>query len=390
MRCDDLLRQTSALPLSQSSAAMCAFKASDARDRIFATLRLAVIQQTSIQPPVADYSLTVQEVYTNAARYFIDVYKGPELWGVGNRHSTKTIPGLPSWAPDFTRRWDMQENPLLESVPAFASFIQARPTTTPTSLYVDAYMMDKIFSRISITRETDAYSIVKSMAQALARCGRRVYEGRGASGKKGEIGREKKSSRSKAMVFRRPKRVNTKRLPDTTDEDTEEDNKAQTNGQALLTAIFTQNGVSAEEHAEAAAFLAWKLSTDKDIPKSARKPPVYLQSLVAAWETRSQARKDFDLTICQKMEGRLRYDADLVYTEKGNFGLTNKGEAEEGMAIALVGGSRYLTLLRERKDDSQERWYEYVDRVFMDHLDGNIKTLDQIDKNAIIERLEIR
>lgn len=68
----------------------------------------------------------------------------------------------------------------------------------------------------------------------------------------------------------------------------------------------------------------------------------------------------------------------------------NKGEAEEGMAIALVGGSRYLTLLRERKDDSQERWYEYVDRVFMDHLDGNIKTLDQIDKNAIIERLEIR
>ncbi|EMR63213.1 hypothetical protein UCREL1_9834 [Eutypa lata UCREL1] len=173
------------------------------------------------------------------------------------------------------------------------------------------------------------------------------------------------------MVFRRPKRVNTKRLPDTTDEDTEEDNKAQTNGQALLTAIFTQNGVSAEEHAEAAAFLAWKLSTDKDIPKSARKPPVYLQSLVAAWETRSQARKDFDLTICQKMEGRLRYDADLVYTEKGNFGLTNKGEAEEGMAIALVGGSRYLTLLRERKDDSQERWYEKVG----DPLRGGYHTL---------------
>lgn len=50
---------------------------------------------------------------------------------------------------------------------------------------------------------------------------------------------------------------------------------------------------------------------------------------MAAWTARSR-RKGFDLHVCREMEDLLWNGRDLVYTEKGLFGLTNAGEAREG------------------------------------------------------------
>ena len=91
------------------------------------------------------------------------------------------------------------------------------------------------------------------------------------------------------------------------------------------------------------------------------------------------------------MELCLRWGWDLVYTARGHFGLAFQGEAEEGMSIALLDTVTDPCLLRDNNSDAQaERWYEYVDRVFIDYTTTEVKSLEEIDERAKTERLEIR
>jgi hypothetical protein len=63
---------------------------------------------------------------------------------------------------------------------------------------------------------------------------------------------------------------------------------------------------------------------------------------------------------------------------------------EKGLVAAILGGANNIALLRERGKAS-ERWYQYVDRLFMPDLEkSNIEKLEDLDKDAKIERLEIR
>ncbi|KAI1371190.1 ankyrin repeat-containing domain protein [Hypoxylon crocopeplum] len=385
VRCDDILRQSGQLELSQTSSAMTVFEASDARDKIFATLRLTSVRGASIKRPVADYTLTVQEVYTNATRYFVDIYQGMEVWNVSHRSSTKTTPNLPSWVADFTRpEDDLYLNPFPNSAPAYRTFIKGRTTTTPISLHIDGCLVDKVAFRVPITKETDVYGIVKPAVQALARHGRSVYDpylGRNKTNKKPAT----LSRRSKALKVSFPRNKTLRRSGPNHRDQVEQ----MTNGHAILDTIFGSDSVSGYDDEQVAAFLAWKLSVDADVPSCSKQAPHYLQSRITKWEARSRARKDFDLDICHNMEDELLYETELVYTEKGYFGLTNRGEAQEGLWVAIVGGAHFPVLLREKREN-QDVWYEFVDRVFLNHLTETVEKLEDMHGNVRIQRLEIR
>jgi hypothetical protein len=177
VQCEDTLRQNGVLELPYIAAVMSNFKASDPRDKIFATLRLAFIRPSYVRPPAADYTRSVQEVYINATRYFIDLSQGVGPWNQRHRSSAKIIPGLPSWVPDFmTSREDLYFNPFMELMPKYSSFIRGYPTTTSVSLYIDGCILDRVVFKVSITKETDIYSITKSAVQALSKQGRSIYD----------------------------------------------------------------------------------------------------------------------------------------------------------------------------------------------------------------------
>lgn len=76
-------------------------------------------------------------------------------------------------------------------------------------------------------------------------------------------------------------------------------------------------------------------------------------------------------------------------TEKGYLGLTGEGEAKERMTIALLKGAYQLSLLRE-KGEGQERWFEFADKIWMTRITDKVKTLKQLDPDAVVDRLELR
>ncbi|GAW21450.1 hypothetical protein ANO14919_109690 [Xylariales sp. No.14919] len=90
------------------------------------------------------------------------------------------------------------------------------------------------------------------------------------------------------------------------------------------------------------------------------------------------------------MEDDHRYERDIVYTEKGLFGLTAMIAAEEGTVVALIGGMRDLQLLR-RRTASEEIWYELVDVVATyGWAKENVTKLEHLGKNLTPTRLKIR
>lgn len=381
---DEQYAKHGGLHLGAATAAMSVLKASDPRDKIFATLRLAMIQNVSVKRPVADYTMTVQEVYIMAARYFTDLYQGVEIWQLGNRKSTKSVKNLPSWVPGFTKQWD--QNPFPHDLPKLSTFVKGRTTTTPVSLHIDGVILDGVAFKLTVTKGTDAYGVVKEVVRGLADMGRGIYEEFSTR----ESGAKKHSKKRSSAQGKKASRVRfAKSDKDNVSARKPAETFRNTNGQVMLKALFESWGSNLKEDTDFAAFLAWKLAKDEEAPDFCKRPPVHLSRALEDWEARSKVRKDFDLDICQRMENRMRYDRDLVYTEKGYFGLTNGGEAEEDMKVALVGGDHYFSLLEEICDD-QESWYEYVDRIHMPHVTKEVQRLEQLDKNAKVERLELR
>lgn len=104
------------------------------------------------------------------------------------------------------------------------------------------------------------------------------------------------------------------------------------------------------------------------------------------WTEREKTYLDFDLAVCKLLADTLDR-GDLIYTENGRFGLATRGEAKEGLMVALLSGSTEMSLL-ERKEGST--WYEYVDEGFL-MFAGEIERLEQVRSvGTEIEQIEIR
>jgi ankyrin repeat protein len=324
-------------------------KATDDRDKIYAALGLT--KPSKKLPITPNYDLTVQEVYTEAARYLIETDQNLHCWKDCNRPSEKTISHLPSWVPDWTHELSAHG---FYGHEAKDQLIAGKPNTTATSLHVDGYIIDRIRYKNSVISKQDQYEVVKSTVQALATLGRGIFDPY-------------------------PKDF---------------DGKGVSNLEALRRTLtwghyYRDADAAAEEMGRAAAFLAWKLSTDAAIPK--QKPTdSELKQKIKEWAMKSKKGGDFDYDIRSEMtSANTYYDLDLFYTERGYFGVTFMGEAQEDMVIAILGGAAQLCILRERREGG-EHWYEVVADAFMNHTQGKFKKLEEIEEDAVVERLEIR
>ncbi|KAF4452507.1 hypothetical protein F53441_4668 [Fusarium austroafricanum] len=135
-------------------------------------------------------------------------------------------------------------------------------------------------------------------------------------------------------------------------------------------------------------YLTWSLSQDDKAPKQSAQVPGYAQRASDEWASMASYSKDagdFTLRSLEIMEDMLRYDQDLIYNEKGYFGLTNGGEAEKGMLIAKIDDANDLRLLK--KGEGGGEYYEYVDRVFLNFLPSQVKA---IQDEATVQYLELR
>jgi ankyrin repeat protein len=331
------------LLLSYGVHGLLEFTASDPHDKVYAALGLGMSSQKL--PLMPDYNLTVQEMYTNTTRYFIKENQDLQCWDSCNRPSSKEIRNLPSWVPD----WTHPNVDIIISGKSKGHLIAGRHTTSPTTLHVNGYIMDRIIYKDSITREKDMYEIVKPTVQALATLGRGIFD-----------------------IYPGSKYTSEEML----------------NLDALWRTLTWTGGMD-DVAEEAVPFLAWKISTDDTTHSLSQKPPEKLRRRVQAWEARSKKGGDFDLDICKKMEEAVSYNLDLFCTEKGYFGVTHLNEGKENMVIAILGGAEAVSMLREKWQDGSQ-WYELVDEVFMYHLERPFETLEEIKEGAVVERLEIR
>ncbi|KAK6949552.1 hypothetical protein Daesc_009635 [Daldinia eschscholtzii] len=354
------------LDLYFSLYAMTTFGAGDGRDRVFATLGLTPQLEDGLinRRPVADYTKSVEEVFIDTSRYLIEWY-GMKLWDFiyeAHTRSSPEVEKLPSWAVDFTRPVaapKAQFQAFDKPQPIYENLVIGQPVTTPLSLHVDGCILDRVVLKVSITKERDTYDIVKQVVQCMDRFGRGIYDLYPSIEKK--VGGASETTGTGMTI-----------------------------GQALLTALLFNDREYPGNDIDIVSFLAWKLLNDDKTPSKSKHAPAFLQSYIASWDDRSRECKDFDLSICRRMEKSHSYDMDIVYTEKGYFGVTYVGGAEDGMVVALIGGCSQLSLLRE-KSDSQNIWYENVAFVcYYGWTDDNIKKLEDIENGLEPERLEIR
>lgn len=328
---------------------MACFKASDPRDTIYAPLGLTGSNDKPLAP---DYNRTVQQVYIDAARHFIKEDQDLGLWGESSRHSKKDVLNLPTWVPDWSHNSDVSSM-FTQITHKKDHLIKGKPTTTETALHVNGCILDRVIYVTPITIERDIYEIVKPTVQALADLGRGIFDVYPAS-----------RGVSENMS-------NLDALSDTL---------------SWVSDIVKEGGIATDE---AVAFLAWKISADGDTHSLSKKLPKKLRREVREWGIWSKESCDFDLGISERMEDDAQYDIDLVYTENGYFGLTNLREGEKGMVVAILGGAEEIGLLREN-EGSGDKWYEYIDVIYMNHMKAHFGTLDDIQEGARVKRLEIR
>ena len=351
IECEDSFNEKGGLELEDISDIRRSLKATDPRDKIYATL--GVLRQREKRELVPDYSLSVRDVYINATRYLIRKTKTLDYWwSVCNRGSIKTVANLPSWVPDwtatdtisniYTPHTDFVNEVALLGTQLLGKYIQGDPTTTATTLHVNGYLMDRLAFGTSLTWGDDVYEAVfKPVAVFLASTGGNLFDSY-----------DPEPSRSK------------------------------------LEAAWETISPEHPEKPKVLEFLAWKISIDEDLPKQAREIPSEYEPSIQEWTKSSSTQYDYDFSICKSMERDLRHSYDLVYTEKGWFALTNLHGTEPHLVVAILGGARDIALLRERKTPA-ERWYYYIDRLFMPDL-GRIEKLEQVINYNKVERLRIK
>ncbi|KAI8626185.1 ankyrin repeat-containing domain protein [Xylariaceae sp. FL1651] len=366
LRGEEIMRRFGFVALAYSIGILQSFMASDPRDKVFASLGLSEMDGRL----VADYTLTVQEVYINAARYFIDLNQGETIWDAAYQISPKTVPGLPSWAIDFTSRKEtLTSNPFqAPKEDFFLPYTQTRPGTTHISLHrellprnsVDGCIFDRVATKISVTREREIYDIFKHIAKGLARQGRSIYDPYLASSNRlrkdcSNMKRPKWATALRAHIRRKSCELRSEKKRR---RKSHLDSFKQTNFQAFLKTLFympsiheiLKKDLPLEYDPEIAEYLAWKLSADSDTPRCSKRPLKCLRRLTRVWSARSRRREDYELDICYKMEDDLFLDplahVDFVLSENGYLGLTNSKQAKKGMPVAFITGSDHPIFLR--------------------------------------------
>lgn len=343
---------------------MSSLGCSDARDRVFATLGIV----ESGTAPDADYTKTVQEVFLEANR--IIAREAAFFWN--NWQETETdrqlkglgvIGGLPSWAFDFTRPL-FGIKPPWRGAKDFSIYMTCQSMTSGVALHVNGCILDRIVAAVAITKEKETFEILKPVVQVMEKQHRGVHD------LYPFVGRSS---------------------PDAGTTENESQPRQNTYGGALLGAILRYD-LSSESQLYFGSYLAWKISQDDDIPGDhvSKSPPSYLQSRVAAWNARSQESNTFDLDVCRSMERKHMYGWNLIYTEKGRIGLSNGPRASVDMEVVLMGDACYLIALRKHTQGPDE-WYERGNQVFFyGWNEQNIQTLQDIDEDGEVVRLELR
>lgn len=369
---EEWFKKHGAVPLAEVALFIRGLGVTDPRDKIFACLGLASSEAKRIERPIADYTMTVEQVYVHAARYIIDTNEGPHMvWRLGSRHSTKKFPGLPSWVPDFQDREDEWENsPFRDHGLNFELNTAELPVTTETSLHISGCIVDKIIFKLTIKKDLCLSKIILFAVQAVEKHGKGIYDTYPA-------GAKLESDRNDTPGLDGHDHL----IP------------SNTNALAMFTTLMdfenqpaAGNDMTPETHHQLLiGYLTWLLSKGQ---KTLNQVPSYAQQASKVWSSASNDTanfSDFLFSNLQLMESMLRYDIDLLYTEKGYFGLTNSGEAEEGMPVAMISYDNEFRLLREK-----EMFYEFVDTVFFNFLDEEFSEPEDIYQDLQLRRLELR
>ncbi|RGP76883.1 ankyrin repeat [Fusarium longipes] len=360
--------------------------ASDPRDKIFASLglvskELAWKDKKLMERPVADYKMTVQQVFVHATRYIIDSHGIFWAWELGIQKSSKKVENLPSWVPDFEERPAHPElSPFDRNTLSCRLHIEENPITTETSLQISGCVVDKVVFKLALTKDLEIPTIFSLVVKALAKNNRSIYdtypigEGFDISNRDAYLERERKAENSLTKS---------------------------TNAMALFTTItgaqvrpYSERKDMSEDRILAllTGYLIETLSADTNTPELSKTVPDYVERFAEPWTKEfddNEASIDFELDNLKLMQDDLRVERDLVYTENGYFGLANPGQAEIGMAVALVGTDYTLRLLRKKEEDSTT-YYEYVDMIFYNDMSQAIEELDKMFPDVTPERLEIR
>ncbi|CAH0020734.1 unnamed protein product [Clonostachys rhizophaga] len=355
----------------------------DPRDKVFAVLGVVDSDWSGQLAP--DYSLSVQQVYINAARVMVRTTEGLAFWQGINYPAANRIPGLPSWVPDWTcisaRHRDLEDGAVLPCLfrqpvgRAIPSLLGSQFRSTDTTLHGDGYILGEISFTITMRTGEDIYDhIVRPLAEGLARSGRSIFDSCSYP--------EKLSYLSVFCRFL---------------------HRSQGNDD-----IQGDRGYSSAEE-----LLAWRISTDPHIPDASRKVPIELENAIRQFRdqsTNNAATFSHEVhLLCNEMEKELRTrlrehnnisanaphgitlaSCDLFCTLDGQLGVSGERTSESGLVLSLLEGFRSVAMMRKRDTGGESKSYEYVGAADILELDwGSYQTVNDVPVNGTIKRLAI-
>lgn len=354
----------------------------DPRDKVFAVLGIVDPSWSGELAP--DYSLSVQQVYTNAARALIRTTLGLAFWQGVNHPRANRIPSLPSWVPDWTcisdRYLELDDGAVLPSLfrhPVgrhVPSLVGSQFQTTDTALYADGYVIGEVAFCVTMRAGEDIYqTIIRPLTEGLATLGLSIFD----------------------------------RCPN-----------AGTMSYLSLFSCFLHGSIEKEEVSldliqTQAAFLIWKMIADDKISAGSQKVPPELKDAVQdlisqssidesqfkqkahricfEWEETLKRRlRQFTELSANDPGGRTLASCDLFCTRSGYLGVAGEGSSESGLVLVLLEGFGSVAMMRKKEDAVEGDWYEFVDGADILELDWqSYRTLEDVPVDGKMERLKI-
>lgn len=362
--------------MSFAMSALSLLNCGDPRDKVFAVL--GVVDSSWSYKLAPDYSLSVQQVYINAATALIRTSMGVFFWNRLNYPAANQIPGLPSWVPDWTcisTRYlesdggealpSLFRQPVGRCVPVL---FESQFCAKDTALYADIYLLGEIAFGVTMRAGEDIYStIIRPVVKGLASLGLSIFDRCPCT-----------ETLSYLATFCRL-------LVDTSEEEEE-----------LLDVV--------QLYAE---FLAWKIIADPSTPDPSRKVPPQLEAAVQEHSNLPIRRTD---EICYEMERSFRKQlsaltdhttepprnialpsCDLYCTRSGHLGVAGEGTTERDFVVILLEGFESVAIMRKRKTGvKDDEWYEFVGGADILKLDWETyRTLEDVPIDGTMARIKI-